>query len=143
MAPAAPVSPPTYTHAKLEAFFDHIVLPQSKRIYDISSPALNHHEALQYLTLLQKLTLVIVPFENLSIHYSKSHEVDLNADVLWEKMVGRSVKGNQDKQKKRRGGRGGYCMENNRFFGIILYSLGFDVYAAGARVKSPEGFGGW
>jgi arylamine N-acetyltransferase len=142
MAPATPVSSSTYNSAQLEAFFDHISLPPSKRIYNISSPALDEERKLRYLTLLQKHTLVTVPFENLSIHYSKSHEVKLDANVLWEKVVGRGLHG-PGSELKRRGGRGGYCMENNRFFGIILYSLGFDVYAAGARVKSSEGFGGW
>jgi arylamine N-acetyltransferase len=142
MAPAAPVAPPTYSHTQLKAFFNHISLPTSERIFDIASPALSSAERLQYLTLLQKLTLVTVPFENLSIHYSKSHAVDLDKDVLWEKVVGRSINGGAGR-RKRSGGRGGYCMENNRFFGVVLYSLGFDVYAAGARVKSPEGFGGW
>lgn len=142
MAPAAPTHPPSYTRAQLDAFFTHISLPSSKRIYDISSPSLTPNEQLRYLTLLQKLTLVTVPFENLSIHYSKSHEVPLDANVLWEKVVGR-MRQQGERSSKRRGGRGGYCMENNRFFGVILHSLGFDVYAAGARVKSPDGFGGW
>ena len=155
---------PTYTHIQLRQYFHHILLPESHRIYDIKTPALNPKTTLSYLALLQKLTLVTVPFENLSIHYSSSHHVDIDPEALFEKIVGRGVReeaadithhapiktedvvGSANAgtpQRRYRGGRGGYCMENNRFFATILYSLGFDVYSVGARVHTPNGYNAW
>jgi len=164
-----PTSLPTYDHGQLGAYFDHIRLPPSHRIFDLKFQSLDSISTLRYLALLQKLTLVSVPFENLSLHYDESHNVDIDPQVLWEKMVGRGLaeqatderKGhvviaedgreskevsgtdNSDTRRKWQAGRGGYCMENNCFFGTILRSIGFDVYSAGARVKSPDGYGGW
>lgn len=82
--------------------------------------------------------------------------------MLWDKVVGRGLREQaadegkemlehvviqQDERESRKrkwqAGRGGYCMENNCFFGTILRSIGFDVYSVGARVKSPDGYGGW
>ena len=85
----------------------------------------NPGTALQVLTYLQKHHLAKVPFENLSLHYSPHHSVNLHPDILYDKIV-----------KK---GRGGYCMENNCFFGTVLRSLGFTVYGAGARVHEGSG----
>ena len=86
--------------------------------------------SLEFLRILQIHQLSKVPFENLSIHYSAHHTVSLDADTLYEKIVGNAR------------GRGGYCMENNCFFGTILRTLGFKVYSAGARVfESDEGGG--
>lgn len=47
--------------------------------------------------------------------------ISLEPDDLYEKIV----------VKKR----GGYCMEVNCFFGIVLRSLGFEVYSSGGRVS--------
>lgn len=171
--------PPTslhpYSHSQLSAFFDHIRLPPSHRIFDITSQSLDSVSTLRYLALLQKLTLITLPFENLSLHYSESRNVDIDPQVLWDKVVGRGLReqaaddgkellghvimqetqkshgdngetgSEKASQKKRKwqAGRGGYCMENNCFFGTVLRSIGFDVYSAGARVKSPSGYGGW
>jgi len=155
---------PTYTHFQLSQYFHHISLPESHQIYDINARQLNAVDTLSYLALLQKLTLVTVPFENLSIHYSPSHHVDIDPQALYEKIVARGiqeelldvanhaqVKREDDNvttnanrsQRKFKGGRGGYCMENNRFFATILHSLGFDVYSVGARVHTPNGYNGW
>lgn len=157
-----PTSLPTYTHVQLAAFFDHIRLPSSHRIFDLKSASLDSISTLRYLALLQKLTLVSIPFENLSLHYNESHNVDIDPQVLWDKVVGRGLREQaadegketlghvviqagerEDEKREWQGGRGGYCMENNCFFGTILRSIGFDVYSAGARVKSPDGYGGW
>lgn len=66
-----------------------------------------------------------VPFENLALHYSTHHNVILDLDFLFEKMVTR--------------GMGGYCMENNRFFATILRTLGYTVLSGGARVSNAVG----
>jgi arylamine N-acetyltransferase len=76
---------------------------------------------LSYLKELQKRHLARVPFESLSLHYSKYHLLSLNQQDLFQKIVTR--------------GMGGYCMENNTFFGAMLRSLGFTVFNAGGRVS--------
>jgi arylamine N-acetyltransferase len=76
-----------------------------------------------------------VPFENLSLHYSQTHLLSLDPEDLFVKIVDRK--------------RGGYCMENNAFFGAVLRSLGYDLINAGARIadavvgKTGDGFEGW
>lgn len=60
--------------------------------------------------------------------------IDIEPEVLFEKIVGGAGG---------KGRRGGYCMENNTFFGTVLRSLGFDVYAVGARVRGEKGWNGW
>ncbi|KAL8950022.1 MAG: hypothetical protein Q9222_003916 [Ikaeria aurantiellina] len=89
------------------------------------------------LTFLQQHQLAHIPFENLSLHYSQSHTISLDPDVLYQKYVEQGR------------GRGGYCMENNAFFGNVLRSLGFTVTSVGGRicdsVNGGEGrsYGGW
>ena len=95
-----------------------------------------------------------VPFENLSLHYSESHNIDIDPQVLWDKVIGRGLReqakdegtetiGHVDSEageeadssqktahnrRKWQAGRGGYCMENNCFFGTILRSIGSVSY---------------
>lgn len=78
-----------------------------------------------------------MPYENLSLHYSKKHEVSLEPQELFQKIVG----------NKR--GRGGYCMENNVFFNHVLRALGFRVHLVGVKIRLRKGgvpggnFTGW
>ena len=89
------------------------------------------------LTRLQRKQLASIPFGNLALHYSPHHTISLDPEALFTKLVERRL--------------GGYCMENNTFFAIILRSLGFTLYTTGARVADavddptgdPGGFGGW
>lgn len=115
-----PPQRPTYTREQITQYFDRIQLPQQDRKYDVS--ALEPADALTYLTTLQKYQLAAVPFENLTLHYSAHRHVSLHPEELFKKMVTDN------------NGRGGYCMENNSLFGIVLLSLGFTVYAAGGHV---------
>lgn len=85
---------------------------------------------------LQRQHLASVPFENLSVHYSdNNYTVSLDPEEVYTKIVTRR--------------RGGYCMENNLLFGILLRSFGFTVYSAGGRVSNDVmhlpggGFSGW
>jgi len=66
--------------------------------------------------------MATVPFENLALHYSTHHSITLDPECLFEKVVGR--------------GRGGYCMENNCFFGTVLRTLGYAMVSVGARVSN-------
>ncbi|KAM0721497.1 hypothetical protein Q7P37_002421 [Cladosporium fusiforme] len=83
---------------------------------------------LPILTLLQKHHITSIPFENLELHYSPTKTIVPDATHLFDKIITQST------------GRGGYCMENNLFFGTLLRSLGFSVMSTGARVNaaSPE-----
>jgi len=109
----------SYSAEKLAQYFAHISFDQEK------------HSAgtLDYLAALQRAHLARVPFESVSLHYSKTRLLSLDLDDLFDKIVGRS--------------RGGYCMEVNGFFGAVLRGLGFDVLSAGARVRGTDRFGGW
>jgi arylamine N-acetyltransferase len=125
-APIAAIIMATYSKDQLLQYFEHINLPTKWRTAEPS---------LDYLTELFKRQFSTVPFENISLHYSESHLLSLDTEDLFLKVVGR--------------GRGGYCMENNRFFGTVLRSLGFRITDAGARVSEatsgrPGGrYNGW
>ena len=60
-----------------------------------------------------------IAFENLDVRWGKGIRLDLASLVA--KLV--------------RGGRGGYCFEQNGLFAAVLRTLGFDVQALGARVR--------
>jgi arylamine N-acetyltransferase len=115
-----------YSKDQLSQYFEHISLPDKWRA---SEPSLGH------LTELVKHQFSTVPFENISLHYSENHALSLDPEDLFLKIVVKS--------------RGGYCMENNTFFGTVLRSLGFHIINAGARVsEATEGrpggrYGGW
>lgn len=96
----------------------------------------NNNYGLGLLASLQRQHLASVPFENLSVHYSPNdYTVSLDPEEVYAKIVTRR--------------RGGYCMENNLLFGILLRSFGFTVYSAGGRVSHDVmhlpggGFSGW
>lgn len=118
-----------YTYKQVDAYLSRISFPTSKwpRI-DMATARTG--EDLKYLSELQKYQLAAVPFEDLSLHYSKLPGISLDRDDLYEKIVERR--------------RGGYCMELNFFFATILKTLGYKVIQIGARVFGPTGeFGGW
>ena len=131
---------PEYEHSRLLVYLNHI------KLYDHRLPLVEAHvrhrnglppsvkdifhdenveSTLLALRALHQHQLARVPFENLSLHYSLHKTIDLNPDALYEKIV--------------TNGRGGYCMENNCFFGTVLRSLGYKVYDAGARVHEGDG----
>ncbi|KAL8763243.1 MAG: hypothetical protein Q9184_000883 [Pyrenodesmia sp. 2 TL-2023] len=109
-------SRPTYSDAQIVDYLHTI------GINNISQDRVSgtHEESLHTLSKLQAHQLCTYPFENLSLHYSTTHTISLDIEVLYHKFVCK--------------GRGGYCMENNAFFGTVLRSLGYDVTSAGARV---------
>ncbi|TVY91737.1 Arylamine N-acetyltransferase, partial [Lachnellula willkommii] len=61
------------------------------------------------------------------LHYSATHAVSLDPQVLFQKIVGDGR------------GRGGYCMENSILFYHVLRALGFSVYMAGVRIRPRVG----
>ncbi|KAL8774617.1 MAG: hypothetical protein Q9194_004000 [Teloschistes cf. exilis] len=105
-------SRPTYSNSQVREYLTSI-----QHSAQVPSPS---SLSLEYLSTLQRHHLATYPFENLSIHYSSTHSVSLDLDVLYDKFV-----------RKRRGG---YCMEQNAFFGTVLRSLGYEVTNVGGRV---------
>ena len=80
---------------QLSQYLKHISFP----------PDIPTSYTLAYLSELQKYHLATVPFENLTLHYSKYHLLSLDPQDLFKKVVSRRM--------------GGYCMENNAFFGTV------------------------
>lgn len=116
---------PTYTPDQINQFYDRISLPAEYRHVagNASAQVANgYHEGHGYLGALTHHTLAAIPFENLSLHYFPHRSINISAPYLFEKIVANN------------NGRGGYCMENNAFFGTVLRSLGFNV-----RVSSAVG----
>jgi arylamine N-acetyltransferase len=120
---------PIFSRQQVEQYFDRLKIAEAQRIYHVAE--LKPKEAYQYLALLQKHQLVEVPFENLTLHYSPYRQVSLHPEILFKKIIGDN------------NGRGGYCMENNRLFGMLLYTLGFNIHSAGARVFDNGVWSGW
>ncbi|KAM0324880.1 hypothetical protein ACHAQA_007846 [Verticillium albo-atrum] len=113
----APRQPPTYTPAQLEAYFERINFPKADHPSD----------PLALLTALQRRQVTSVPFESLSLHYSKHRRLSLDTEDLFTKVVTRR--------------HGGYCMEVNTFFATVLRSLGFRLINAAGRVKDGHWYG--
>lgn len=118
-----------YSQEQIDSYLSYISFPVTK--YTITPGSARTEDGLAYLSALQKYQLARVPFENLQLHYSQEHHISLDRDDIFEKIV------------NSRNGRGGYCMENNTFFGTVLKTLGFEVISTGARVLLSGGSGGW
>lgn len=127
--PLTPIPQTTFTKSQLHRYLEHIEYPNP----DVLPPP-----TLATLKELIIYHLARVPFENLIIHYSSHHTVSLDPQHLYRKIVER--------------GHGGYCMENNACFSIILVSLGFNLWTIGGKpsntldtdgVDREGGFRGW
>jgi arylamine N-acetyltransferase len=122
---------PVYSRHQLSEFLNHIEIPQKYQL-DNDPP-----RDLNYLTCLHTHMLSTVPYENLTLHYSKTHTITLDPQHLFQKIV-------TDKR-----GRGGYCMENSLLYNQILRGLGFHAYTVGVRIRHrtdgvPQGpYIGW
>lgn len=112
----------TYTEAQLARYLEHIGYAGDARQRASTDP-------LGLLADLQRHHMARVPFESLSLHYSKHRLLSLDPEDLFAKIVEK--------------GRGGYCMEVNTFFAAILRTLGFVLISAGARVRASDGYKGW
>lgn len=101
-----------YNQSQLQAYFQRIRF----------SPDRYPPHSLSYLTALVRHQLVHVPFETLELHYSVGRRISLDSEALFDKIVIR--------------GRGGYCLENNEFFGTVLRSLGLSTYGVVCRITT-------
>ncbi|KAJ8113118.1 hypothetical protein OPT61_g4681 [Boeremia exigua] len=120
---------PSYAKDQISKYFQRLKLPEKDQKYAVAG--LNAEDTLRYLVLLQKHHLTAIPFENLTLHYSAHHSINVHPQALFTKIIGDD------------NGRGGYCMENNALFGTLLFSLGFNIYSGGARVNNGGVFTGW
>ncbi|EXJ84220.1 hypothetical protein A1O3_04887 [Capronia epimyces CBS 606.96] len=120
----------TFTREQIDRYFDRICLAPSQRIYNVVELA--DSDKVTFLNLLQKHQLCKMPWENLSMHYSWHRVINVRPAYLFKKMVYSA-------------GVGGYCMEANYLFHLILHSLGFDVFMAGSRIfrTNTNSYGGW
>ena len=125
--PLSRSSRPTYSSDQIQAYLDLIRLPATYRF----SPALNDPtlartctHGLPLLEAVMRCHLATIPFENLGLHYSSTHEVSLDPLEIFRIIVG----------EKR--GRGGHCLQMNCIFGAVLRSLGFEVMSTAARVNT-------
>lgn len=115
----------TYSKEQVSEYLQYIGFNAAKYA---EAPSMSHLSGLIF------KHLAFVPFECLSLHYSKTRRLSLDPEDLYKKVVGH--------------GRGGYCMEVNAFFLVMLRSLGYTVLPTGARVSNAtsgrpgNGFGG-
>ncbi|KAK3291186.1 arylamine N-acetyltransferase 1 [Chaetomium fimeti] len=112
----------TYTAEQLTRYLEHIG-------YRGDARQLASQDPLGCLTSIQHHHMARVPFESLSLHYSRHRLLSLHPEDLFGKVVDR--------------GRGGYCMEVNTLFAVVLRSLAFTLYSVGGRVNGPGGYKGW
>ncbi|EFQ99681.1 hypothetical protein MGYG_02694 [Nannizzia gypsea CBS 118893] len=131
--------PCAYSTEQVAAWLRHISLPADYDRY-IADPA-SIPKTFDSLRTLFRCQITTFPYENLSVHYSPTHLVNIRPDVLYTKMLGPYEGGRE--------GRGGYCMELSIFFHHMLRAIGFDVYMTGIRNRTrtegvPSGeYQGW
>lgn len=112
-----------YSESQITAWLQHIGLPSSYEQYIYKPTAFPKTE--KSLKVLFRAQITTFPYENLSVHYSPTHLVDIHPDALYTKMMGALSNG-----------RGGYCMELSIFFHHMLRGLGFHVYMTGVRNRT-------
>ncbi|KAG5725999.1 Arylamine N-acetyltransferase, partial [Termitomyces sp. T112] len=79
---------------------------------------------LENLTLINRLFLVSVPYENTMMHYSANHAMDISTESLYHRIA-------IERQ-------GSYCFGLNIFFFQMLCGLGYRAYTGSARVNLTQ-----
>ncbi|TPX12588.1 uncharacterized protein E0L32_000765 [Thyridium curvatum] len=124
----ARMSNPTFSRDQLARYFDHINLPTQYRDQLIGAGPGRHAAPLDIaaLTALHTHQIAAIPYENLSLHYSRDKIISLDPQELYTKFVANGRN------------RGGYCMEGSLFFLHVLRSLGFHAFPTGVRIRLRE-----
>ncbi|PNS20523.1 hypothetical protein CAC42_5973 [Sphaceloma murrayae] len=123
---ASPALPSTYTPFQILQYLKHICFP-----LPLSFP-----RNVSTLTLLHRLQITTIPYENLSLHYSPSHDNSISPLTLFEKFV---APPHDPSSRVQAAGRGGYCFETAVFWLNILRGLGFRAYSSQARIRLRDG----
>jgi arylamine N-acetyltransferase len=110
-----------FNQQQVDLYFDRLKIPYDLRYSDVAG--LPADEKLDVLTQLHVQHLRRIPFENLSLHYSRERIVDVHLPRIFEKII-----------QNPENGRGGYCMETNHLFNALLRSIGFDACLVPSRV---------
>jgi arylamine N-acetyltransferase len=113
----------SYSDAQLQTYLSALPSAQCLILSDMRAQVTQ--DPLATLRRLQLLTMRLVPFGSVAMHYSTHHTISLDADALFEKLVMRR--------------HGGYCMENNAFWATVLRGLGYRAIVVGGRVSVAEG----
>ena len=108
----------TFTATQVLRYFNRVCFDVPKGSAILPAPTL------ETLRRLIACHLQVIPFENLSLHYSTHRNVVIEKEFLFEKMI--------NKRK------GGYCMEHNTTFATVLRTLGYTLYTIAARVYLPN-----
>ncbi|KAL3951702.1 hypothetical protein ACCO45_013419 [Purpureocillium lilacinum] len=112
-----------YSDVEVAAWLQRISLPTQYAQYINSPPTFPKTE--ESLRALFRGQITTFPYENLSVHYSPTHKVDIKPRSLYSKMM-----------EPPHNGRGGYCMELSIFFHHMLRGLGFHVYMTGTHINN-------
>ncbi|KAL4821424.1 hypothetical protein BDW67DRAFT_180125 [Aspergillus spinulosporus] len=116
---------PVYDRAKLGEYLNYIgyaenrACPQTGKLAQLEREL--EENPLAVLSELQARHIGKIPFGNTALHYSQHRTISLHSDTIFHKLVRRNLDG--------------YCLESTGLFFNILKSLGFLVYATGARVS--------
>lgn len=131
-APSQAPKPPGYyilSPQQVQAYYEHIHLPEHYRYPVGSGAARDSQRALPWLSAIIRHHAAAIPFENLTLHYDRSHTVTIAHDTVFAKAVTKTT------DDGRPCNRGGYCLENGGLLLCVLRSLGFDVYPTGGRIN--------
>lgn len=126
-----------YSALQVSAWLQRLRLPTNYQQY-VDSP-LEFPKTIEALGALFRCQISTFPYDNLTVHYSNAHLVNIKPDVLYHKMM----------ESTESRGRGGYCMELSIFFHHMMRGLGFHVIMSGVRNRTrtngvPGGeFQGW
>ncbi|XEV07251.1 hypothetical protein FSHL1_012538 [Fusarium sambucinum] len=118
-----------YSQEQVEQFINYIGLPTE--VWRERQPLLALLKALHI------HSISTFPYENLSLHYNPTHDIQLDPQHLFQKMIGNNR------------GRGGFCMEIAILYNHMLRAIGFNAYTAGVRTRGrlegiPHGdYPGW
>ncbi|KAF4553909.1 Hypothetical protein D9617_5g067840 [Elsinoe fawcettii] len=115
-----------YTPDQILLYLSHISFPLPLSF--LRSP--------ESLTLLHRLQITTIPYENLSLHYSSTHDNSISPQTLFAKLVSPPHAASSAEQSS---GRGGYCFETAVFWLNSLRGLGFRAYSAQARIRLRDG----
>lgn len=109
-----------FTPQEIRDYLEYIDLPE--RYMDYQSVP----KDLDFLRVLHVHQIGKVPYENLAIHYSENHRVEIDPRYIYNKIMAKR-------------GRGGYCMELCVFYYNLLRAIGFNVYQTGIRIRLRNG----